>query len=434
MRYAFDALRRRPGRSLLTAFGVGLAAGLVVLLLALSEGVQSSATALAYGSGVDLLATSAGSGGNSLLAGPLPPIPHAHSLANEVPKADPNAVVASPWLIGELVFGNASLWSAANASAVPAGWTYTGSGAVGWIPDDLSGIEIPTLHGGSGFSAAGDPHYANGSYAGPSTRQIVLDQSLAGVLHLSVGESVWASPVAPPSNNALPGWYANASRFTVVGVSSAFWLVPSAELAFLYLSEFQELVGGANASTDYASLLLIHLHDTSDPAADEATIGAAFPQLSVTTLADILSELQHVVNVYRTFGTLIAAIGLVVAALFATTVLQMSVDDRSRELALLRAVGHRRADVGVEVVVEGLLLGGLGLAIGVPLAYVAATGVNHLLLGLIGGLPAGFSFVSFDSAVIAAGTAAVLAVSLVASTVPAVRAMTLPVAEELRAP
>ena len=434
MRAAWDALRRRPGRSLLTALGVGLASGLVVLLLALSAGVQTSATTLAYASGVDLLATSATGNNSSVLNGVPPPIPHAHNLTTEIPAVDPNAVVASPWLVGDLVLGNGSLWNASNSSSVPPGWTYTGTGVVGWIPDELSGLETPTLYNGTGFTAAGDPHYADGTFTGPQTHEIVLDQSLAGVLHVRVGQGVWASPAAPPSDAALPAWYARATEFTVVGISSAFWLIPSAQLAFVYLSELQQLTGGANGSTDYATFVLIHLRDPTDPAADQAKIAAGFRDLSVYTLANILGEIQHVVNVYRTFGTLIGAIGLVVATLFATTVLQMSVDDRSRELALLRAIGHRRADVGTTVVEEGLLLGLLGLAFGLPIAYGGAVALNRYLLRLVSGLPAGFSFVSFQPSVIATGVVAVLAVSLIASTVPAVRAMQLPVAEELRAP
>ena len=314
MRYALDALRRRPGRSLLTALGVGLASGLVVLLLALSAGVQTSATTLAYSSGVDLLATSSAGGNGSLLNGVPPPIPHAHNLTTEIPSVDPNAAVASPWLLGDLVLGNASLWKAANTSSVPATWTYTGSGAVGWIPDELAGIETPTLYNGTGFTDAGDPHYQNGSYLGPATHQIVLDQALAGVLGVHVGQAVWASPVAPPSDAALPGWYANATEFTVVGISGAFWLVPSAELAFVYLSELQQLLGGASSSTDNATLVLIHLRDPTEPAVDQAKVAAAFGQLSVYTLANLLGEIQHVVNVYRTFGTLIGAIGYGAAA------------------------------------------------------------------------------------------------------------------------
>jgi hypothetical protein len=434
VRYAWDAFRRRPGRALLTALGVGLASGLVVLLLALSAGVTSSATTLAYASGVDLLATSAAGGGGPILNGEPPPIPQAHNLSGAIPRADRNAIVASPWLLGDLVFGNASLWAAANTSSVPATWSYTGSGVVGWIPDDLAGIETPTIYNGTGFTEPRDPHFANGAYNGTPTHEVVLDQALAGVLGVRVGETVWADPAAPPSDGALRSWYANATPFRVVGISGAFWLVPSAELAYLYLSELQQLIGGANASTDYATLILIHLRDPTDPSADQTKIQAAFSGLKVFTLGDILGEIQHVVNVYRTFGELIGAIGLVVATLFTTTVLQMSVDDRSRELALLRAIGRPRASVGLEVVEEGLLLCAVGLAFGLPIAYGGAVAINGFLVGLLAGLPAGFSFVSFDAGVIATGVAAVVGVGLLASTLPALRAMQLPVAEELRAP
>ncbi|MGC2359539.1 MAG: FtsX-like permease family protein [Thermoplasmata archaeon] len=431
MRYALDAIRRRPGRSALTSLGVGLAVGLVVLLLAISAGVQTSSTELATASGVDLIAASANT---TITTGSVPPISHAHNLSSEIPAADSNVAVASPWLISELVFGNASLYAAANASRVPSDWTPTGAGSVGWIPSDNTGIETPELYNGTGFTFAGDPHYANGSYRGPFTHEIVLDQGLAGALGVGVGDLVWVNPAQAPSASALPAWYANSTAFRVVGISGPFWLIPSAQLAFLYLSELQAIVGGATPSTDYASLLLIHLVDPTTASADQTRIETVFPSLTVITLAEVLGAIQQVVNVYRTFGILIGAIGVIVAALFATTVLQMSVDDRSREIALLRAVGFSRARVGALVAEEGLLLSVAGLAVGFPIAYAAAWELNRFLLHLIGGLPAGFSFVSFDAEVLGFGIALVLLIGLVAAILPAARAMSLPVAEELRAP
>ncbi|HYA58116.1 MAG TPA: FtsX-like permease family protein [Thermoplasmata archaeon] len=431
MRYSLDAIRRRPGRSAMTVLGIGLAVGLVVLLLALSAGVQASATTLATESGVDLIGASANT---SLLGGGFPPVSHAHELATEIPAVDSNVAVASPWLTGEPLFANASLWSAANRSSVPSGWGPTSSGIVGWIPGDNTGIQVPTIYNGTGFTSPQDPHYANGTYSGPFTHEIVLDQSLAAALGVGVGGRVWASPVAPSSSAALQGWFAHAIGFEVVGVSGPFWLLPSAFLAFGYLSEVQTLLGGATPSTDYATLLLIHLNDPTTASADQLRIESAFRFLTVFTLSEILGEIQHVVDLYRTFGTLIGAIGLVVAALFTTTILLMSVDDRSRELALLRALGHPRATVGAYVVEEGLLLGALGLAVGLPIAYVGANAINRFLLSELAGLPTSFSFVSFDPGVILTGVLVVVAVGLVASIAPAARAMQLPVAEELRAP
>ncbi len=434
MRYAWDAIRRRPGRSALTGLGIGLATGLVVLLLALSAGVQTSAATLAYASGVDLLATSNASGTSGLLTGDLPPIPDSHALATEIPAVDPNVVSASPWYIQDLVFGNGSLRSDALNASVPSGWGPTQSGAVGWIPSDNSGIETPVLYDGTGFTYPGDPHYANGSYDGRLTHQIVLDQALAGVLGVGVGGTVWAEPSSTSSNATLAGWYANATEFDVVGISGPFWLVPSALLAFVYLSELQSVYDAANPSTDYSTLILIHLQDPTDPSSDQATIHRAFPELLVVTLAEILTEIQHEVSVYRTFGVLIGAIGLAVAALLTTTILQMSVDDRSRELALLRAVGYPRARIGVLVAEEALLLSAFGLGVGLPVAWGAGTAINAFLIRTVGDLPAGFSFVSFDAPVILAGAGAVAAVGLLAAAAPAARAMLLPVAEELRAP
>ena len=431
MAYALDAIRRRPARSALTALGIGLAVGLVVMLLALSNGIESSSTTLAAESGVDLVAASANT---TLTSDEFPPISGAHTLAVQIPKVDPNVVTASPWLIDDLVFGNSSLRSASQNASVPSGWAPTPSGTVGWIPSDNTGIEVPEIYNGTGFTAPGDPHYANGTFNGPSTHEVVLDQSLATVLHVGVGQSVWVNASAPPTVAALPGWYANATRLTVVGISGPFWLLPSALLAFAYLSEVQEISGGASSSTDYASLILIHLNDPTTATTDQVKIAASFPGLSVFTLSNILGEIQHVVNLYRTFGELIGLIGLVVAALFTTTILQMSVDDRSRELALLRAVGYRRAAVGLLVVEEGLLLGALGLAIGLPIAYLGTYGLNYVLLRFVAGLPTSFSFVSFDLGVVTAGVAIVVAIGLLASIAPAARAMLLPVAEELRAP
>ena len=432
MPYAYDALRRRPGRSAMTALGIGLAVGLVVLLLALSAGIQTSATTLATQSGVDLIGVSENA--TSPLAGEFPPIQGAHTLVTRIPTVDPNVATASPWLLSDLVFGNASLWAAANSSDVPSGWSPTQSGAVGWIPDQNTGIQTPDLYNGTGFTAAGDPHYANGAYNGTPTHEIVLDQSLATVLHVWVGDIVWLGTAEPPSVTALEGWFQNATAFRVVGISGPFWLVPSALLAFLYLSELQQIVGGASASTDYASLVLIHLDDPTTVNTDQSRIAAAFPQMTVFTLASILGAIQHVVNLYRTFGELIGLIGIVVAALFTTTVLQMSVDDRSRELALLRAIGHSRWSVGTLVVEEAVLLAVFGLVAGLPIAFVAGYALNDYLQHLLAGLPTSFSFVSFNASVLSDGLFLVLAVGLLAAIAPALRAMQLPVAEELRAP
>jgi putative ABC transport system permease protein len=431
MRYALTALARRKGRSAATALGIGLAVGLVVVLLAVSSGVQASSNRLADSSGIDLLGTS---GNTSLSSGVFPPLLGAHRLPSEFRSADSNVATASPWLVNSLTLANASLFSRVNSSDVPVSWSPTGGDAVGWIPGENEGIIVPTVTSGPGFSTPGDPHYANGTYDGPSTGEVVLDQGLAGVLGVVPGDLIWASPQGIANASGLPSWYAHATAFRVVGISGPFWLLPSALLGFFYLSELQQVVDGASADRDAASLVLIHLNDPTNPSGDQSTLSAAFAGLTFFTLSNLLGEVEQTVALYRTFGTLIGLIGIVVATLFTTTILLMSVEDRSRELALLRALGYPRATVGRFVAEEGLLLALAGVAIGLPLGWIGATLLNYFLSRTVMALPEGFSFVSFDFSIVADALVIIVAIGLVASILPAARAMTLPVSEELRAP
>jgi putative ABC transport system permease protein len=435
VRDAFTGLRRRPGRTAATALGIGLATALVVLLLSLSTGIQQSSSKLATASGVDLLAASANT---SISSGSFPPVESAHYIAGAMGRADPNVASASPWLVTPLLFGNRSLRTAAAAApggqAIPPGWDLAGAASIGWIPGRNEGLEVPTVYAGPGFSDPGDPHFANGSYAGPVTHQVVLDEGLASLLNATVGATIWASPQAASGPSSVAGWYQNASAFQVVGLSGPYWLFPSSSLGFFYLSELQQLLGPTSTRGDEASLVLIHLADPTQANHDQSVIAAAFPTLTVFSLGNILGAVEQGVSLYRTFGTLIGLVGVVVATLFTTTVLAISVDERSREIAIRRAIGFRRASVGWLVVQEALVLGALGLAVGLPVGLAGAYAVNAFLVHLVNGLPAGFSFVAVDPFVIGSGIAEVTAIGLVASIGPALYAMRLPIAGELRAP
>jgi putative ABC transport system permease protein len=433
MRYSVDALRRRPGRTALTALGIGLATALVLVLLAVSAGIQESAYRLATSSGVNLIGTSANS---SLTSATFPPVSGAHELAVEIPKQDPNVATASPWLVSSLSFANASLFAASNQSAngstVPPQWGPAAVTAIGWIPGDNAGLEVPAVVEGTNLPFTGDPHYANGTYTGAATDDVVINAALAQLLHVGTNATIWASPQSPPGPSSLGTWFAQASSFRVVGVSGPLWFLPSAALGVFYLSELQQMVGGATAGTDYASLLLLHLSDPTQASQDQRRLNAAFPTITFFTLNNVLGAIQHVVDLYRTFGTLVGLIGVLVATLFTATVLLMSVEDRSREIALLRAIGYSRARVGWLVVEEGLLLSGLGLAAGLPFGWFGATLLNTSLERLVSGLPTGFQFVAFNPEIFVEGLVTVLAIGVVGSLLPVLMALRIPVAQELR--
>ncbi len=100
---------------------------------------------------------------------------------------------------------------------------------------------------------------------------------------------------------------------------------------------------------------------TGDEAADEAA-----------------SALQEAVGFLTTFLLIFAGISLVVGAFLIVNTFSILVAQRSRELALLRALGASKKQVTRSVLVEAFVLGLLGSTIGLGLGILLAIGMRTL--------------------------------------------------------
>lgn len=123
--------------------------------------------------------------------------------------------------------------------------------------------------------------------------------------------------------------------------------------------------------------------------------------VSVSTVAD-LRNLRH--GVQSDLAALVGVIGgtlLLVAVLSAGTSMYLAIQGRVQEIALRRALGYRRRDIGVMFLMEGVLLGFagscLGLAVGLAGIVVASAAqswtpslpLTTITLGLVCGVVAG---------------------------------------------
>ena len=106
------------------------------------------------------------------------------------------------------------------------------------------------------------------------------------------------------------------------------------------------------------------------------------------------------------------AVGLTLAAIGLYGVMSFSVRRRTREIGIRMALGAKRGSVLKMVLRQGLLLTGLGLAIGLVFALVIGRFTASVLYGTSGADPLTFAIVS----------AVLLVVSTVAILVPAMRA------------
>jgi putative ABC transport system permease protein len=146
-------------------------------------------------------------------------------------------------------------------------------------------------------------------------------------------------------------------------------------------------------------------------------------QLTQERVADINSTF---LNALRSFLVAFAVIALIVATLTINNTFSIVVAQRTRELALLRAVGASRRQLRRSVTLEATLAGAVSAVVGV----IGGLGLAELLVSLFSTLPSGGLTVRPTSIVI--GLAVGVLVTVVAAQLPSRRAASLPPVAALR--
>jgi putative ABC transport system permease protein len=139
-------------------------------------------------------------------------------------------------------------------------------------------------------------------------------------------------------------------------------------------------------------------------------------QIALTGVSTLESEITDSVAIIRIMGALMTLFGFVALALASLGVygvLAESVARRVPEIGIRLALGAEPRDVMKLVLGQALKLTGIGLAIGVPMAFA----VNRAMASLI------FGIVSVNILLLAEFTALLILAALVAAYIPARRAM-----------
>ena len=164
-----------------------------------------------------------------------------------------------------------------------------------------------------------------------------------------------------------------------------------------------------------------------DPAATEADISALKARLAdegftASTVADQLGMFKTVIDGIVLVLNAFAIIALLAASFGIVNTLFMSVQERTREIGLMKAMGMGNGRVFSLFSIEAAFIGFLGSAIGVVIAMVAGSAISSVLSGsLLADLP-GLTLIAFDPVAIAAIIVIVMAIAFLAGTLPAARA------------
>jgi putative ABC transport system permease protein len=389
LRFLGAELRRRPGRTALTALGLAIGVGLVVVVSALSAGLddaQAEALEPLTGVGTDMRVSRPLSLPKGTGAGP----PAFDSLSEKeqrlLRRENPEGLFHfEPSELGEPGQAFTKVQTLSSELSFPVSKVRRISG-LGGAREAAAALSLQTLRIEGEVPAPGTTVNPHTSYDITSLNVTGIDvdkPSLAPVTPDQVTRGAYFSrspqnardeailDVAYARQNRIEvGDRANVAgkRFEVVGLSAA-PLGGAASNAYLELGRLQEL----SEREGRANVMLVRAESTAsvDPLSRE--IRDALPGAVVTTAADLADRvggtLVDAKNLSSKLGTALAIVALAAAFLIAILLALASVQKRTRELGTLKALGWRQRlvvrQVSAESVVQGLLGGLLGAALGV---------------------------------------------------------------------
>ena len=223
---------------------------------------------------------------------------------------------------------------------------------------------------------------------------------------------------------------------TIVGIAEASLGTTSAAVPNDALNDalFDAQSTGLDASQlDSYSQATIWFDPASTPeevtALQDRVEDAGYDSTTVTQqLGAFKSVIDGIVLVLNAF----AIIALLAASFGIVNTLLMSVQERTREIGLMKAMGMGSGKVFGLFSLEAVFIGFLGSAIGAVLGIIAGSAISTALGGtLLADLP-GLTLIAFDPVSIAVIIAVVMGVAFLAGTLPAVRAARADPVESLR--
>jgi putative ABC transport system permease protein len=281
------------------------------------------------------------------------------------------------------------------ANGKPVGGEGPPTVAVNWVDD-------PTMNG-----------YVLVDGAAPTADDdMVIDRASANTGHFKVGDTATLLTPTPKQMHIAGivtfGDEENLANSTFVGLTYA-----TAERLFVEPGQVTSIAVRAGPGISQTALR------------DEIATRLS-PQAQALTGAELTQEQKDQIGAdfldfFEMFLVAFAAIALLVATFSIHNTFSILVAQRTRESALLRALGASRRQVVLSIAIEALVLGVVASAVALGVGLVLAIGFAALMSVAGIGLPESASFALSPATIIISMSVGV-AVTLLASTMPAVKA------------
>ncbi|MFE0377902.1 ABC transporter permease [Streptomyces inhibens] len=248
-----------------------------------------------------------------------------------------------------------------------------------------------------------DSRYPLVSGRGPAAgNEIALAESTAKAAGVAIGDTIRFATDGPVLKKTLVGIVASDDPQVTAGGSLALFDTATAQKLYLHPGQFDELIVTATPGTDQQALTA-KVRELLPKKRAEATSGSELAAQQSKMIAEQNSALS---NTLLTF----AGIALFVGVFIIANTFTMLISQRSREIALLRAVGASRRQVVRSVLAEAGLLGLISSVVGFALGTGIAVGLRAVLDANGAGFPDGPLIISPNAVLSALGVGVVVTV------------------------
>ncbi|MFF7229566.1 FtsX-like permease family protein [Streptomyces sioyaensis] len=232
--------------------------------------------------------------------------------------------------------------------------------------------------------------------------EIALAETTAKAAGYALGDTVRFATDGPVLKKKLVGLVRTDDPQVTAGGSLALFDTATAQKLFLHAGQFDELIVAAAPGTDQQALTA-KVREVLPAKRARATSGSELAAEQSRMIAESNSALSKTLLTF-------AGIALFVGIFIIANTFTMLISQRSREIALLRAVGASRRQVVRSVLAEAALLGLISSVVGFALGTGIAVGLRAVLDANGAGFPDGPLVISPAAVLSALGVGVVVTV------------------------
>jgi lipoprotein-releasing system permease protein len=240
---------------------------------------------------------------------------------------------------------------------------------------------------------------------------LVVGRELAKTLHVYVGDEV--TLVSPLGDLGPMGVMPKTRKFRIAAIFYSGMYEYDATHVYTTLAEAADYFGAPNQITTIA--VKVDDAENADFLTGPVVAAVDRPTLTVRDWREINKNLFSALKLERIATFLILSIEIIVASFCIVSTLLLMMTEKSKEIAILKALGATDGSVLRTFMTEGVIIGGIGTMLGVSTGLALCTGLSWFGLRLdpdvyyIDRLPINVSAIDYGIVAVAALTICTIA-------------------------